>query len=111
MTNEQIIYENSVALMKQGILKCAGKMPYIDEETGEESEVDMPECIHTFQGWRELGYKVKRGEHHIAEFAIWSPVKQKKQDDDEDKPKQRMYLRRAFWFTMSQVEKQDHTEV
>ena len=107
MTNEQIIYENSVALMKQGVLKCAGQVPFIDEATGETKMVDMPECIHTFQGWKELGYKVKKGEHHVAEFAIWSPSKRKPKDDEDEKPQRRMYLRKAFWFTSAQVEKDE----
>ena len=104
MTNEEIIFRESVALMNQGILKCAGKMPCVDPDTGEEKEVDMPECIHTFKGWKELGYQVKRGEHAKAKFSIWTPVKQTKKDDEEVEAKPKMYLKDAYWFTSDQVE-------
>lgn len=111
MTNEEIVLKESIELMKQGILVCAGQIDFINEETGEKSKIDMPEAIHTYQEWKELGYQVKKGEHAIAKFAVWKPVKAKKKDEDqEDKnviviQKQRFIMCNASWFKGSQVEK------
>lgn len=52
MTNEEIIYRHSVALAEQGKLKI------IETELG-----TMPEPIHTFNGWKEHGFRVKKGEN------------------------------------------------
>lgn len=92
MTNEEVIMRESIELVEQGKLALSD---------------DLPEPIHTYQGWKSMGFKVKKGEHAIAKFAIWTPVKQKRKDDDADddkKPKMRMYLETACWFKSSQVE-------
>lgn len=109
MTNEEIIYKESVKLMKQGVLKVAGQVDYIDTATGETTKVDMPECIHTFKGWNDLGYKVKKGEHAKAKFAIWTLAKKKEQDEDDKEAvaNPTMYLHTAYWFTLEQVERRE----
>ena len=103
MTNEQIIMQKSVELMKRGVLACAGTMECVSMD-GESIEVDMPEQIHTVRGWNELGFKVRKGEHAIAKFAIWSASKKKPKDDDEQ-PTTELHMRNASWFKESQVER------
>ena len=107
MTNAEIIMRESEALMAQGILASAGTIEVQDED-GNKHEVDVPEDIHTYQGWKQLGSQVKKGEHAVARFAIWTPSK-RKMDDDTDEAKKvdakpNMWLSTAYWFKASQVE-------
>lgn len=109
MTNVEIILQNSIFLMEQGLLKpTAQKIKYKNEE-GKECETFVPEPIHTFQTWKALGYSVKKGEHAVAKFPIWKPVskKGKKQEEDGEEQKQNSYMimKTAFFFTAEQVEK------
>lgn len=104
MTNEQIVLGERIRLMEQGILQSIGKVEVIADDGSVEVK-DYPEPIHTFNGWKALGYTVKKGEHAIARFAIWSPSKKKKADDeDADDEAISMYLRNAYWFKQEQVE-------
>jgi hypothetical protein len=107
MTNAEIIMGESLELAKQGILATAPGT-FVDED-GEEVEMEIPEEIHTFDGWKKLGYIVKYGEHAIAKFAIWSPTKASRKEIAEakkngEKPKMKMYMRFAAWFKRDQVE-------
>ena len=43
----------------------------------------MPELIHTYQKWKELGYQVRRGEKAIAKFPIWKYVSCKNEETKE----------------------------
>ena len=65
MTNATIILNEACNLFEQGLLKGTGKyikMMYLDENGNEiEKEVELPEDIHTFAGWKALGYSVKKG--------------------------------------------------
>lgn len=110
MTNEQIILENRVFLMEQGILNAmeGACNITITAEDGSVKVVPLPEEIHTFQKWKYLGYSVKKGEHAIAKFPIWmASGKSSKDDDEEDgkkKKSRRMYMKMSFFFKSSQVE-------
>lgn len=111
MTNEQIILENAIALMKAGTLKGTGetvKMVIGNEEI----ETELPEAIHTFAGWKALGYKVKKGEHAVANFPIWKySERERKENEMTGNPAldanavSSMFLKRSFFFSASQVEK------
>lgn len=99
MTNEQIIMGESLKLMDEGILKSSGEIAMtLDGRT-----VELPEPIHTFNGWQERGYKVKKGEKSTIKFPIWKFVK-KKDDENEDK-KEKCFLKMSAFFTLSQVER------
>lgn len=110
MTNEQIIFNNSVFLMEQGLLKGTGEKVMFMDEQGER-EVEVPEEIHTFNEWKRMGFMVKKGEHAIAKFPIWQLAGKgrKKKDDEageEDAEKKtggRFYMKVAFFFTREQV--------
>lgn len=90
MTNEAIILMNMAELIDKGI---------INEEN----------IIHTYQHWKTLGYKVKKGETAIAKFPIWKYTKKKKQQEDmtEEEAQQKGYcfMKNSAWFTDEQVEK------
>ena len=61
MTNAAIIEQESMRLVEQGVLKL------VDVGGG----MLLPEPIHTFNGWKERGYSVKKGEKSNIKFPIW----------------------------------------
>ena len=113
MTNSQIIMENRVFLMEQGVLKGIPGTNLLWKDEEGEREILMPEEIHTFQAWKKLGYQVQKGEHAVAKFPVWkfkSSGKGEKKDEqeagDDESPKDgKCYMRMAFFFTVDQVKK------
>lgn len=112
MTNEEIILRQRLVLMKAGLIKATGRTFQIDNGEGDMVTYEEPVQIHTFNHWKEAGYRVRKGEHAVASFHIWKPAK--KHDDDVTDavltgagkaPKMRMFLKRAFFFSEDQVEK------
>ena len=102
MTNELIILNESIRLMKDGILKSSGKKGVDIDGT----EFDIPEEIHTFQAWKTLGYIVKKGEKAIAKFPIWKYTSKKIIDENnEEEEKANMFMKTSAFFKFSQVEK------
>lgn len=106
MTNADIIFTQSQELMKQGILAPTGRTftATIINGEGEEEEVTVEEAepIHTYNGWKERGYQVQKGEKAIAQFTIWKHVTKKAEIEDE-KDEQKMFMKKASWFKASQV--------
>ena len=111
MTNAEIILDQRLNLMKEGVLKGTGRFftyKVINGETGAEEErtLEEPEVIHTFSAWKELGYCVKKGEHAKASFTIWKYAECKKNDEEDGEQKEgRCFLKKAHFFTIDQVEK------
>lgn len=62
VTNSMIILLESMKLMEQGILGRTGETIVYEDGNGNKKQVEMPEPIHTYQKWKELGYQVRRGE-------------------------------------------------
>lgn len=60
MTNAQIILLQSVKLMEQGILQGTGEFVTVEDQDGNKKQLEIPEQIHTFAAWKELGYQVKK---------------------------------------------------
>lgn len=113
MTNAQIILTESFRLMEEGILKGSGTFG----ETPDGQMVELPEDIHTFNGWKQLGYSVKKGEKAVAKFPIWKHTRKMMKTDTPDPEmnkanamindqggKTSMFMQTAAWFTASQVE-------
>lgn len=113
MTNSQIILLESIKLMEAGVIGSTGNYIEIETDDGEKKKLLEPEPIHTFAKWKEFGYVVKRGEHAVASFPIWKMIKSKKSEDaDADgSDDSKMFLKKSFWFTFSQVEKIKEKEV
>ena len=107
MTNAEIILNNRVFLMEQGVIKATEKMMEYTDENGKRT-INVPEEIHTFKTWQENGFQVKRGEHAIAKFPIWKYRKgkqEKEQEDGEEEQRNgRCFMKVAFFFTVDQVE-------
>lgn len=104
ITNVQIIFNESLKLVQQGVLKSTGKTIVLEMQNGSKKEMPEPEPIHTYNGWKELGYQVKKGEHAKAQFPIWKYKGQKNEETGEEE-NGKCYQRKAFWFTFDQVEK------
>ena len=104
ITNAQIILLESIKLMEAGILKSTGRVFIRELEDGTKQELPEPEVIHTYNGWKEIGYQVKKGEHAKAQFMIWK-WQGKKDEETGEEVGGNCYQRRAFWFTFDQVEK------
>ena len=104
ITNAQIILQASLALMAEGVLKPTGRVFIQEMPDGSKVELPEPEPIHTYNGWKELGYQVKKGEHAKAQFPIWKYKGQKNEETGEEVGGT-CYQRKAFWFTFDQVEK------
>ena len=103
MTNGEIIFRESLNLVKAGVLKTTGRVFCQELPDGSKVEVPEPEPIHTYNGWKELGYQVKKGEKAKAAFMIWKY--QGKKDEETGEESGRCWQRKAFWFTFDQVEK------
>ena len=110
MTNAMIILLESVKLMEQGIIKGSG----IKGLTPEGKEIELPEAIHTYQTWKQLGFQVKKGEKAVAQFPVWKYIggikkQQEKEvgdDIDVEANENKGYCRMkvASFFTKEQVE-------
>jgi hypothetical protein len=104
ITNAEIIFRASQELLKQGILKPTGRMFVQELPDGNRIEVPEAEPIHTYNGWKDLGYQVKKGEHAKAQFTIWK-YKGKKDEETGEETNGRCFQKKASWFTFDQVEK------
>lgn len=110
MTNAQIIFNESVELVKAGIIGTTGREFTFEDENGEKITVPEPEQLHTFQKWKSLGRQVKKGEHAKAAFYIWKQGKASKKAQEEaekngeEAPEGRIFMKKAFFFTIDQTE-------
>lgn len=110
MTNEQIILFESVKLMKEGVLKPMDDTITVEYCDGKTEEVQIPEPIHTFNGWKERGYSVKKGEKSKIKFAIWKYAAKEIEVETKGGEKEKttgktMFLKTSAFFTAEQVEK------
>ena len=111
MTNEMIIFNERVRLMEEGVLKGTGKIAVIENADGTTIECEIPEEIHTFNGWKERGYSVKKGEKSQIKIAIWKYTEKEKKEEEKtgnalaDAPIKNMFLKTSAFFTIAQVEK------
>lgn len=108
MTNEQIIFNNSIELMKDGKIGKTGRQFEFEDENGNKIMLDEPETIHTFQTWKAKGFCVKKGEKAVAQFYIWKCVSKvsKKAENSEGmtEEQKRMFMKKASFFSASQVQ-------
>ncbi len=68
--------------------------------------IDEQEDIHTFDYWRKCGYTVKRGQKAITSLMIWKhSTKTITHDDGSTEEAGRLFMKKAYFFSTSQVEK------
>ena len=75
MNNEEIIFQERLRLVREGIIEKV----LVEHLTpsGEKIEFHEPEEIHTLKKWEKLGYKKKKGESPITTLKIWKPYHNK----------------------------------
>ena len=107
ITNAQILFNEGQRLLGEGILKPTGRIMRYQMPTGEIIEAPEPEPFHTFQAWKSIGYKVRKGEHAIARIWIWKYTRGKMPEDcdPEMEPAGHCIWKEACFFSASQVEK------
>ena len=94
MTNAEIIYNEAIT---RGV--------YTREQATEFIEKYGAVPLHTFKKWNDLGYKVKKGEHARVTTFLWKPNVVKEDGEEKETTELRMYMRKAYLFELSQVEK------
>ena len=68
---------------------------FYSEETGESD-------FRSFIGWRDAGFKVKKGE---SSFPVWGKPKRKETEDEDNEQDQTKYWPMAYIFHSGQVER------
>ena len=104
MTNATIIYNAACELVKQGVIKATGRLLMKKLPDGSLIEVPEPETIHTYNGWKALGYQVRKGEHAVAAFPIWK-YSGKQDEETGEETDGHCFQKVSHFFTASQVEK------
>lgn len=64
----------------------------------------ITEESHTFARWKQMGYKVRKGEHATFKATIWKAKERKAETEDGEKQDLSMFMKTACFFTKSQVE-------
>lgn len=104
MTNAMIILHESISLMNDGKLNGSGQFAEVETADGKIT-IELPEEIHTFNGWKERGYQVKKGEKSSIKFPIWKHTAKKVETENgEEEEKARMFMKMSAFFTAAQVE-------
>ena len=104
MTNNMIILNERVKLMEEGTLKGTGEFIEIEKD-GKIERLEMPEEIHTFNGWKERGFIVRKGEKSKIKFPIWKyTTKTVEKENGDEEEKANMFLKLSAFFTAEQVE-------
>lgn len=108
MTNAQIIFNASMALLEAGTIKGTGRFFTYEDEDGNKKQIEEPETLHTFAVWKKLGRVVKKGEKCKARIMIWKQGKDRTVTDEETGEEEtktgRMFMKTAFFFTIDQTE-------
>lgn len=91
MTNAEIIYGEAVL----NGLWTEDEMVSLVKEYG-----SLP--LHTFQAWKHMGYKVKKGEHARITTQLW---KYQTKENEKGEKEEKCFLCKAHLFTNEQVER------
>lgn len=111
MTNNLIIFQESLKLAEAGKIKFTGRTIMVDLPTGRK-EFPEPEELHTYATWKKLGRQVKRGEKSFP-ICIWKYAEKKAKDDAGNVQKDEngdeitsssMFMKKSFFFTFEQTE-------
>lgn len=121
MTNNMIVLMERIRLMDEGIIGTTGRSVTIETDEGTKT-LEEPEYIFTVSEWNKRGFRVNKGETHIAECLIWKKDKGSKKanaenpeesEESEITPKSNgrkserrnggFYLGKAYFFKASQV--------
>ena len=101
MTNRQIIFAEQLSLMERGLIRSTGRSVTVRDADGNRFVLREPEPIHTIEGWKSLGYMVKKGQSPVASFHIWKCGE--RVDKITRKKEKRMFQKKANFYSASQV--------
>lgn len=108
MTNAQIIFNASISLMENGVIKGTGRFFEYEDENGEKQRLEEPEALHTYAAWKERGRVVKKGEKCKARIDIWKQGKPRTvknpETGEEEQHEGQMFMKTAYFFTLEQTE-------
>ena len=104
MTNAMIIMNESIRLMEEGVIRGCGQFVEVEKEDGTKEMLELPEEIHTFNGWKALGYSVKKGEKSRIKFPIWKHTTKIVEKDGKEEERSNMFQKVSAFFTFDQVE-------
>ena len=108
MTNAMIIFNESVRLMNDGIIRGTGRFVTVEDQDGNSKQLELPEAIHTYAAWKELGYQVQKGQKAVAQFTIWKYAAGKRTEAETEEATEeapgRMFLKKASFFSAAQVQ-------
>lgn len=71
MKNEEIILEERIRLMKEGLIKGTGRK--IINPLDKYEMIEEPEEINTKGAWAKRNLKIKEGEEPKTKIKIWKP--------------------------------------
>lgn len=95
MTNTEII-----------IAEAVSNNIFTKEEVNIFLEAGVTIPLHTYEGWRRLGYQVKASEHAVVKTRLWKPKSRKALEEAEGgEGEDGFYLTKAYLFSDEQVEK------
>ena len=97
MTNEQIIMNMRIKLMRSGVIGTTGKKMELVDNDGVVTEIDEPAEIHTYVGWKRRGFQVPKGTKAKVFIPIWNY-------STDEEGNTTMFQRNAPFFLPSQVE-------
>lgn len=87
---EKVSYYSFYYTLHQMKAKGLAGIPYIDAKT--------------FNGWKQVGFRVKKGEHSLIDGITWLEVKSKKAVKDGEEEKKIVYPKLYHLFHKTQVE-------
>ena len=105
MTNMMIIAMEQERLASEGMIKYTGREYQIPLADGGVMTLKETEPIHTYAGWQEIGYQVRKGEKAITKLTIWKHTA--KEDKNTGEQTSRMFMKTASFFALSQVDKKE----
>lgn len=74
MKNEEAIMQMRVKLMRNRQIGTTGRKMMWHDVDGNEIEIDEPAEIHTYAGWKKLGYQVPTGTRARIFIPIWNSI-------------------------------------
>lgn len=98
MTNAMIVFAEGQRLAEEGKIKYTGRTFQLDDGT----ICRETEPIHTYAVWQQMGFQVQKGQKAVAQFTIWKHSEKDKEDGTKD---EKMFMKRASFFSLSQVER------
>ena len=83
MTNAQIILNESIQLMENGIIGNTGRKIIVEDEGGEKKEMLEPESIHTYAGWKAVGRQVKKAKKALVRLEYGNTLQRKRNQNQK----------------------------